>query len=53
MASLCNYGNGNGFLIKSGRYELDFVAFGFMIALTLLVAAGTQQTSFINTCETP
>ena len=51
LASLCNYGGGNGFTVKSGSYELDFVAFGFMILLTIIVAAGTQQTSWINTCK--
>lgn len=51
LASLCNYGGSKGFTVQSGHYELDFVAFGFMILLVIIVSAGTQQTSFINTGE--
>ena len=51
LASLCNYGGSKGFTVQSGHYELDFVAFGFMILLVIIVSAGTQQTSFINTSE--
>ena len=53
LASLCNHGGSKGFQIQSGHYQLDFVAFGFMILLTIIVAAGTQQTSFINTGALP
>ena len=49
LASLCNYGGPDGFIVKTSHYDLDFVAFGFMILVTLIVIAGTQQTSWVNT----
>ena len=39
------------FIVHSGTHDLDFVAFGLIIAVFLLVGWGTHQTSFLNSGE--
>lgn len=40
------------FLVRTGSHDLDFVAFGLIIAIFLLIAWGTHQTSLLNSSKT-
>lgn len=47
LAVLCDQPS-DRFLVRTGSHDLDFVAFGLIIAIFLLIAWGTHQTSLLN-----
>ncbi|KAK9807298.1 hypothetical protein WJX73_009582 [Symbiochloris irregularis] len=52
LATLCNQPS-DKFLIHTSHHDLDFVAFGLIILVFIIIAWGTHQTSTLNTGHTP